>query len=190
MYDALLLCLEVAERKSTVLKRLKLEPKNYFLATVHRAENTDEKDKLKNILDSLSEISKKRPVIFPIHPRTKKALETYQMLPSPSDRLQIIDPVSYFDMLLLEKNACKILTDSGGIQKEAYILQVPCVTLRDETEWVETVESGLNILSGQNSEKIIAAALKESPPPHKHESLQSVYGDGKTAERIIKFLIG
>jgi len=185
MYDAVFFGLDIAETKSNILDRLRLEPKKYYLATIHRADNTDDRKRLKSILDSFEEISADYPVIFPVHPRTKKNMLAFNLFRSPSTELQVIDPVSYFDMLILEKNAKKILTDSGGMQKEAYFFQVPCVTLRDETEWVETQEDGYNILTGADKEKICAAALS----PARLESSPSMpFGDGRTAERIVRVL--
>jgi len=187
MYDLLSISLEIAEKKSTALEKLKLKPKEYNLATVHRAENTADKDRLKNIIEAFIEISKEKIVVFPIHPRTKKILETFNLSFSNFNKLYLIDPVSYFDMLLLEKNANRILTDSGGVQKEAYILGTPCITLRNETEWVETVKSGWNLIAGTNKKRIIESTLKSSPiSDYKYLEL---FGDGNTAEKIIYFLI-
>lgn len=146
MYDTLLMCLPIAEKKSKILQKLKLKPKEYYLATVHRAENTDDIDRLRNILKALIEISKYKPVVFPIHPRTRHVISENCLLPTTCYLLKLTDPVSYLDMLILEKNALKILTDSGGVQKEAYLLKVPCITLRNETEWGETIENGWNIV--------------------------------------------
>ena len=139
MCGALLLSMEIAEKKSRIIEDLKLEPKAYYLATVHRAENTDDSVRLKQIVEALIAISAQKPVIFPVHVRTQRRLESQNILPSDLKNLSIIEPVGYFDMLLLEKSAYKILTDSGGVQKEAYLQKVPCVTLRDETEWLETL---------------------------------------------------
>ncbi|UCC38794.1 MAG: UDP-N-acetyl glucosamine 2-epimerase [Candidatus Aminicenantes bacterium] len=184
MYDAALLGLKIAETGSNILERLKLEPKKYYLATVHRAENSDDKKKLKSILDAFTEISIEKPIIFPVHPRTKKNLEAFHLAPSVFNQIQIIEPVSYFDMLILEKYATKILTDSGGMQKEAYFFKVPCVTLRDETEWVETLEKGNNVLTGADKNKIIQAGFQSSTL--EHDSFSSTfYGDGQAADRIL-----
>lgn len=134
MYDAVLLYLELAEKKSKVLEQLSLKPKGYALATVHRAENTDNPERLKGIFKGLATIAKEGlPVIVPRHPRTRKTLTSFNLHPS-APNLRLIEPVSYLDMLVLEKNARVILTDSGGVQKEAFFFQVPCVTLREETE--------------------------------------------------------
>lgn len=186
MYDSLLMSLEIAENKSSILKKLELKPKEYYLTTIHRAENTEDNDRLKSIMEALIEISKEKPVILPIHPRTRKILDATYISSGPSIKLHLIDPVCYFDMLILEKNAKKILTDSGGIQKEAYLLKVTCITLRNETEWIETVETGWNALAGAEKNKIIESTLK--PFPDKNYCSPELYGDGKTAEKIIRLL--
>lgn len=131
MYDTLIMCLNIAKEKSDILDHLNLKSKEYYLITVHRAENTDNQEKLKNILEALSEISKIKPVIFPVHPRTQELLKNLSV--KINSGLKLIDPVSYFDMLTLEKNAEIIFTDSGGVQKEAYWLKVPCITLREDS---------------------------------------------------------
>jgi UDP-N-acetylglucosamine 2-epimerase len=128
-------------------------------------------------LDQLGE-----QVLFPVHPRTRKAIETLNHLPAPHVRL--IDPVGYLDMVMLERSARVILTDSGGVQKEAYWLGVPCVTLRDETEWVETVEAGWNILAGTDIERILEAVRSITPPCARHV----LYGDGEAAQRCVALL--
>ncbi|MCL0067049.1 UDP-N-acetylglucosamine 2-epimerase (non-hydrolyzing) [Thermodesulfovibrionales bacterium] len=183
MYDAMLMSLKIAEKRATILETRNLSSKGYYLATVHRAENTDNKERLTSIVEALIEISKDKPVIWPIHPRTKKQLEKYSFKIQNS-KFKIISPLSYFDMLILEKNAYRILTDSGGMQKEAYWFKVSCITLRDETEWVETVEAGWNTLAGYNPERIVQAALEARPGVEK----VSPYGDGRAAERIVELL--
>jgi len=147
---------KISDAKSKILEALNLKPKEYYLATIHRAENTDNWERLKNILEALSSLDK--PVIFPVHPRTKKKVEEYN-LEFFIEKIQVIEPVGYLDMIQLEKNAKAILTDSGGVQKEAFWLRVPCITLRDETEWVETVRYGWNRLVGADKEKILDAVL-------------------------------
>jgi UDP-GlcNAc3NAcA epimerase len=179
MYDSFLLCLEIAEKKSDIMQKLGLAPQEFCLVTIHRAENTDNEERLKNILEALTEISDGKQVIFPMHPRTQKAIEKVDVKSSLLDSLRVIEPVSYFDMLILEKNAEKILTDSGGMQKEAYFSRVPCVTLRDETEWVETVASGWNMLTGAEKKKIVNGFHSA-----KTGSEMSEYGVGNTAAKI------
>jgi len=194
MYDSLAFSLAIAQRKSRILMDLRLKPGRYDLATIHRAQNTDEPKKLKAVMEFLLEISRIRSVVFPVHPRTKKYLERTGFPATGSGRLRLIDPVSYFDMLILEKNAASIWTDSGGVQKEAYLLRVPCVTLRETTEWPETVECGWNLLVGSNPEKArgkIKAALKprrsDLASREKRPKL-CVYGRGDAAQRIISCL--
>ena len=187
MYDTVLLGLKIAEKKSDVLRRFKLEKRKYFLATIHRAENADNPQNLSSIMEALLGICQKIPVIFPVHPRTKKKMERLPQFSTYIKHIQIINPVSYFDMLVLEKNAQKILTDSGGIQKEAYFFKVPCITLREETEWVETLEGGYNILVGTNKEKIIHSALSHSSK-HSQSSPISVFGIGNSASVIINVI--
>jgi len=193
MADALRFAVEKSAKHIKILQKHKLQPRKYLLATIHRAENTDNKERLENIMNALSEIAKRETVVLPIHPRTRKMLDnhyTAHLTPNtshltPHTSLKIIEPVGYFDIIALEKSARMILTDSGGIQKEAYWLKVPCVTLRDETEWLETVENGWNILTGANSTKIIKA-VKTFKTPAKHPKL---YGNGKAAEKCLKTLL-
>jgi UDP-N-acetylglucosamine 2-epimerase (non-hydrolysing) len=154
MVDILKECIEIAEKRSKILDELDLKPKDYYLATVHRAENTDDFERLKNIVEAFCEVGN---IVFPCHPRTEKRLKEYGLWNKLTKNVKVIKPVGYLDMLILEKNAKKIITDSGGVQKEAYILKVPCITLRETTEWIETVEDGWNILVGADKEKIIRA---------------------------------
>jgi UDP-N-acetylglucosamine 2-epimerase len=161
---------------------------NYYLATLHRAENTDTPKRLKSILKALNEIGKDVPILLPLHPRTKKIMKAYHLFPE-TQRITLIDPVSYLDMLKLEKNAKAILTDSGGVQKEAYWFGVPCFTLRDETEWVETIHSGWNILVGTGKKKIVEEVRQgegRKRPPKK----RGIFGDGKASEKIVRMIAG
>jgi UDP-N-acetylglucosamine 2-epimerase len=155
MYESLMWAVEKARTHSSILRELKLTSKNYLLATVHRAENTDNMERLNNILTAFNQITD--TLIWPVHPRTRKKL--VEMDWKPEKHIILIEPVGYLDMANLEENARLIITDSGGIQKEAFWLQVPCVTLREETEWVETVESGWNTLSGTRSDKIFSTII-------------------------------
>jgi UDP-N-acetylglucosamine 2-epimerase len=156
MFDALLHFSKISDMKSVILERLNIKPKEYYLTTIHRAENTDNYERLKNILTAFSKMDE--IVVFPIHPRTRKMISYYGLDGFlENDNVKVIDPVGYLDMLKLEKNAKAILTDSGGVQKEAFWLKVPCITLRDETEWIETVNLGWNRLVGSNVEKILEA---------------------------------
>ena len=176
--------LDIANRESTILPSLGLDPDSYYVVTVHRAENTDNPENFMNILEGLARVSKRYPVIFPIHPRTKKLMEQINKESISADNIKFIDPVSYFDMLVLVKNARAVLTDSGGLQKEAYILGTPCVTLRGETEWIETVEMGWNVLVGTDPQAILNAVLKKD----RLEIHPQLYGDGKTSQYIIEIL--
>jgi len=166
------------------LARLGLKEGGYFLATVHRAENTDDPARLQNILAALKTISRDLPVVFPVHPRTRK------MIAAQPWGIRFIDPVGHLEMARLESGAAMILTDSGGMQKEAYWLKVPCVTLRDRTEWVETVASGWNMLAGADKKRIVQA-VRNFKRPRRSAPL---YGRGSkkrkpTSERIIKILL-
>lgn len=181
MADALRFAAERASAHSAILTRMSLRPRGYLLATVHRAENTDDRQRLRNILSAFAALNE--PVVFPAHPRTRKLLQEtgYQ----PPENVALIDPVGYFDVIALENSARLLLTDSGGMQKEAYWLKIPCVTLRDETEWIETVESGWNTLTGADPDRIIAAVRScEAPAEH-----PPVYGDGHAAARCLKALL-
>jgi UDP-N-acetylglucosamine 2-epimerase len=157
MHEAAMFHGQIAESESTILQKLSLIRERYALATVHRAENTDDALRLRGILEGLVDVSRSQTVVWPVHPRMRKQLSSRQEHDLPLDRLLLTDPVSYRDMLTLEKSASVVLTDSGGVQKEAMWLGVPCVTLRDETEWVETVKTGRNELAGCRREKIRAA---------------------------------
>ncbi|RLG14622.1 MAG: UDP-N-acetylglucosamine 2-epimerase (non-hydrolyzing), partial [Candidatus Nanohalarchaeota archaeon] len=157
MYDAAILNSKIAEKKSNILENLEIKPRDYLLATIHRPSNTDSYRNMLSIIDAFIKSGEK--IIFSLHPRTKKYLTDYNL----SDRIKksrniiTIDPIGYLDMLVLEKNAKKILTDSGGVQKEAYFFSVPCITLRETTEWVETVNHGWNLLVGTDKTKIVEA---------------------------------
>jgi len=184
MYDAALKFAPIAERKSQIFDRLPIQPKNYFLLTLHRAENTDSFENLSNIVAAI--IQSKNRIVFPAHPRIVKLLKQFQLYEKldRADNIFLIEPVSFIDMIVLEKNAEKILTDSGGVQKEAFFYQVPCITLRNETEWVETVADGWNCLVGADVEKILVAMNDFSPTGDQ----QGHYGDGKASEKLVEIL--
>ncbi len=146
MYDAVLQHAARAERRSRVLENLAIRPGGYALATVHRAENTDNADRLRVILGALARLGQEMPVVLPLHPRTRAAMDRHEIDLRENTGVRIIDPVGYLDMLRLESNAGLVATDSGGVQKEAFFFRVPCVTLREETEWVELVDLGWNRL--------------------------------------------
>ena len=181
MYDAVLQFSEIAQRRSTILEDLGIKPKQYLLATVHRPYNTDISENLDSILSAFLEINE--PIIFPVHPRTRQCLIN-STLSIQNSKLRCIPPVGYLDMLILEQNAKAILTDSGGMQKEAYFFEVPCVTMRTETEWVETVEAGWNVVVGTDWRKIVEAVRCRKTDKPRPE----LYGDGKAAEKIIQYL--
>ncbi|PKP62055.1 UDP-N-acetylglucosamine 2-epimerase (non-hydrolyzing) [Candidatus Atribacteria bacterium HGW-Atribacteria-1] len=175
-----------AQKTSTILNNLNLKFKKYILCTIHRASNTDNTENLKNIFIGLT--NSKETIILPLHPRTKKKIDQNEFLKKYIDQnIKIIDPIGYFDMICLEINAKKIVTDSGGVQKEAYFNKVPCITLRENTEWVETIEQGVNQLVGVDPKKI-----KESINnfhPQKQNYSKQLYGDGKTSAKIIEILL-
>ncbi len=183
MYDAVLWATErLDEGASSIVDSLGLRGEKYLLATVHRASNTDALENLTAIMWALREAGER--VIFPVHPRARKAIVEAGI--HPGENVAMIEPVSYLEMLALERSARVILTDSGGVQKEAMWLGVPCVTMRSETEWVETVECGWNTLTGTNPAHILEALVAprplKPPPP--------VYGDGHASQRIAELLKG
>jgi len=185
MYDAALYYGKKAERESHILDRLGLTPKGYILATVHRAENTDDPERLRAILMALAEVAREVPVVFPVHPRTRKAVERFGFY-GLAEGLLMTEPVGYVDMVMLEKHARLIATDSGGVQKEAFFYRVPCVTLRDETEWVELVELGWNRLCPPNKVAELVSCLHQMQEAHGVEA--ALYGDGKASEQIVRLL--
>jgi len=181
MYDAALYYADRAPALSETTAR-GLGDREFYLATVHRAENTDDPKRLTAIIDALSSLP--RPVVMPLHPRTRKVLDETAVASSGS--LRLVEPVGYLEMAALERAARIIFTDSGGIQKEAYFYRTPCVTLRDETEWVETVQEGWNILAGADAAKISAAAQRlESRPP---DGRTDLFGDGRAGTTIAGIL--
>lgn len=182
MFDAAIYFGEIAEQKSTLLKKLGLQSKEFILATVHRAENTDSRDTLIQIFEALIAVVQKHTLVLPLHPRTKKALEENGIWSTVSKQLLLIEPVGFFDMIMLEKNAFLIITDSGGIQKEAFFHKTPCLTLRNETEWTELVEFGFNILVGANKQKIIDAIKKLQETFFEWDI--PLYGDGSASNII------
>ena len=181
MYDATLYNLEIAEKKSQILNKLDLQTKKYYLATIHRAENTDVKQNLLNIFNAFSKTPMQ--IVLPLHPRTKNKLKEFDLTNLlECENIKISDPIGYLDMLILEKNAEKILTDSGGVQKEAYFMNTPCITLRTETEWVETVDSGWNVIVNTDIDKI-SEAINNNNIPLNHPDF---YGDGQASKKIVE----
>jgi UDP-N-acetylglucosamine 2-epimerase (non-hydrolysing) len=187
--DAVMENLSIARSRSTILQSLGLRPQSYVLATIHREENVDSKNIVEEILDSLVEVMKELdlPVILPVHPRTRNRLNDYGLLNKVSSHssLVLIDPVGYLDFLVLLSQAKIVLTDSGGVQEEACILRIPCVTLRENTERPETVEVGANIVAGTDKNRVLRAVREMlSRPP----TWLNPFGDGHAAERIAKIL--
>lgn len=180
MHDAVLRHSEAAEKKSAILNSLELSSKQYLLATVHRASNVDDADKLFNILKTFAMLGE--TIVFPVHPRTRKAIQSAGFLLGKN--IKLIEPVGYLDMLWLEKNARMILTDSGGVQKEAYWFGTPCVTLREETEWVETVESGWNVVAGTERKDILEAVHTFVEPSIR----PNLFGAGDASQQIVRLL--
>jgi len=164
-------------RTSTVLDRLGVRSGSYLVATVHRSENTDDARRASAIFRAFNCIAE--PIVFPVHPRTRKILGELSFQPQPHVRL--VDPLGYVDMVALTAHARAVLTDSGGLQKEAYWHGVPCLTLRDESEWIETVETGWNLLVGADTGRIVDA-VRSFSPPHGRPAL---YGDGTAAEKCV-----
>ncbi len=181
MLDAQNFAVKQAENRSTILAQLDLQPGEFMLATVHRAENTDNEARLRGIFNAFEALS--TPIVLPLHPRTAKMLQNFNLKPKTSN-LKLIEPVGYLDMVMLEKSAKMILSDSGGIQKEAYWLGVPCITLRNETEWPETVATGWNKIVGADKTRIVEAARGFVRP----KARPSLYGDGSAGRRVVELL--
>jgi len=185
--DAVLENAQIVDGKVNILKKLKLEPKKYIVVTAHRAEKVDDPKRLQNIITGLELVGKdiKLPIIWPIHPRTAKNLHTFGIkIPK---GVRAIEPLSFLEFLQLEKNASLVMTDSGGLQEECFILEVPCVTLRDNTERPETVEFGGNIVSGNDPKKILSSAKKMLKK--KIDSKAQPFGNGKAGKKIIDILV-
>jgi UDP-GlcNAc3NAcA epimerase len=180
MLDAMLANHPLAVKKSQILQQNGLLPKGYVLVTVHRAANTDNPQRLANIIRALN--AARETVVFPVHPRTRKAIEKLGI--GFQDHVRMIEPVGYFDMMILEENARLIATDSGGVQREAYFWGIPCITLRDETEWVETVQVGWNRLVGVDPETIREAWMNFQPPAER----PPIFGDGNASGKIVTIL--
>ncbi len=184
MYDQALFFGDKAQH-SDVLDTHKLALGNFILVTCHRAENTDDLFRLTEIVSALEELARQIRVVFPLHPRTRKLLDRYGL----SERLRsvlVTEPLPFLDMVALERSAKVILTDSGGVQKEAFFYNVPCVTMRDETEWVETVELGWNTITGASRERIVNAVWDNTPARHQSAT---PYGDGAASKKIVSEII-
>ncbi len=182
MYDAVLFYRQKARAASTILKREHLNKNGFVLVTLHRAENTNDPERLISICTALNEIHKTLPVVMPLHPRTSSFLKSLNL----QLNVNVIEPIGYFDMLSLLENCKLVLTDSGGLQKEAYFFEKFCLTLRDQTEWVELVEAGANEIVGADTEKILAGFIKNQD---KIITSTSLYGSGNAASKIVRKLL-
>jgi len=191
MYDVVLAFKARADERATVFNRLPIKAGQYVLATVHRAENTDEPSRLAAIFGGLVDVARSIvPVVLPLHPRTRVALERAKLLADVERALVLIEPLGYLDMIALAGQARLIATDSGGLQKEAFFLRVPCVTLRDETEWVELVEIGWNRLINSTSAATVGDALRDAlSAPMPAEPGAALYGDGRASRYIVDALL-
>ncbi len=184
--DAVYQNLKLANKKSKILEKLLLKPKEYFLLTSHRQENVDKKEKLKGILEGMRLVFEKYqlPIIFPAHPRTVKMIKKFKI--KIKKGIKLISPVGFLDFLKMESEARLVFTDSGGVQEETCILKTPCVTLRENTERPETLEVGSNILAGTNSKKILKAAQRMLNKPC---FWKNPFGDGRAGEKIINIIL-
>lgn len=182
MLDASLQHRPIARRKSEVMQRLNVQPRQYALVTIHRAANTDDPLRLQQIVSALNQVSEREPIVFPVHPRTRKALE--KIGAQFAAGIKATEPMGYFDMMVLEENARLIATDSGGVQREAYFMATPCLTLRDETEWMETVSAGWNKLVGAEARQIMENWFNFLPP----RVQPPIFGDGTASQRIVALL--
>ena len=185
MYDTALHFAALSEAGSRILEELALASGEYALATVHRQENTDDPGRLRCIVDALVEVARDLPVVLPLHPRTRAALDAAGLLDRAERALQVAPPLGYLDMVRLERHACVIATDSGGVQKEAFFHGVPCVTLRDETEWVELVDAGWNRLAAPTDAASVVATVRTAIAERRHTRVRpTVYGTGTAAEAV------
>jgi len=183
MYDAAGFYGAKADAESRILQKLGLRPNQYVLATIHRAENTDDIDRLRSIFEGFEIVAKEIPVVFPLHPRTRQVLKQKLSFDKIAKHVLLIEPVGYLDMIMLEKHSRLIATDSGGVQKEAFFYGVPCVTLRSETEWVELVELGWNrIVSPLSASRVYEGIMSAMD---RCGSAASPYGEGDAAEKIL-----
>ena len=169
-----------AEQKSNILNDLGLKSKEYIVATIHRASNTDNEENLKSIVNAFSELNE--TIIFPLHPRTEKFLKIYGLYDKLKSSVILTKPLGFFEFIKLMNHAKMIFTDSGGVQKEAYVLKVPCITLRKNTEWVETVEDEWNILVGTDKKKIVRTVNDFTPSLKTH---RNVFGNGNASSKIV-----
>jgi UDP-N-acetylglucosamine 2-epimerase len=192
MYDALLQHIGRSE-KTDMLKKMHLRSEEYAALTLHRPENVDTAEKLEKILGALSSL-KSLPIVFPVHPRTRQRLESLKLMQQKKavERIKLVEPLGYHEMLQLTKHAKMVFTDSGGLQKEAFWLHTPCITLRDTTEWTETINLGANILVGSDPQKIISAAeriIKAKKAKAKLKQLGNPFGDGHASKKILNCIM-
>ena len=187
MYDVAKFHGKRVDGSGRVMEKLKLQNSAFVLATVHRAENTDNPTRLDSIIEAFRDLSADMPIVWPVHPRTRAVMQKLGQLNEIPSNLHLIDPVGYLDMVQLEKHAALIATDSGGVQKEAFFYGVPCVTLRDETEWVELVDAGWNRLVSPSSAVEVATAVRQALGTQ-GKTIQP-YGEGNAAELIIQSLV-
>ncbi|MDQ8180813.1 UDP-N-acetylglucosamine 2-epimerase (non-hydrolyzing) [Pelagicoccus sp. SDUM812005] len=185
MYDATLAFTKQAESQSKTLRSLNLSASSFIFATIHRAENTDNNSRLAEIVSAINELSSNHTIVLPIHPRTDIALTKHQL--KFNKDVLIIPPTSYLDTQILIKNAIAVLTDSGGMQKEAYFHKTECITLRDETEWIETVTAGWNQLAGASKNRILESL--KATGPSKHKKTIDEYGTGNASIKILSHLL-
>jgi len=188
MYDVALHHGARVKPEGGLIASMGLKPGAFVLATLHRAENTDHPQRLMNVVDALEATAESMPVVWPLHPRTRSVLQQTGRLNKLSGQIHMIEPVGYLDMVQLEKYAAVIATDSGGVQKEAFFYQVPCVTLRDETEWVELVEAGWNRLAPPNNAAKLASIIQEAAGSQGKAVVP--YGDGRAGQKIVAQLTG
>ena len=182
MQDAAIFYAQKAADKSSIIAMLGLKEKPFVLATVHRQENTDNPVLLRSLFDALNKINKETPVVAPLHPRTQNIMKKERITPE----FKVIEPVGYFDMVEMLKACSLVMTDSGGVQKEAFFFQKNCVTLREQTEWVELVDGGYNVLTGINGDKVIAGYREMMS--RKNDFSKNLYGAGKASEVVAQAL--
>jgi len=192
MYDAFLQHMPTST-KSDILKKLGLEREEYAALTLHRPENVDTPKTLKNIMKAMVML-KELTIVFPIHPRTKQRLASVKLIKEiePAGHIKLIEPIGYHDMLQLAKHARIVFTDSGGLQKEAFWLHTPCITLREKTEWTETTELGANILVGSNPQKIVETTgeiMKIRDIKNNLERLKNPFGNGEASQKIVAHIL-
>ncbi len=180
MYDASVYYREISSERSQILRQLDLD--DFVLCTVHREENTDNAENLKSIIEGLNRIARDITIVMPLHPRTRRVMDVHGI----AVEFTVIEPVGFFDMVELTRHCRLVITDSGGLQKEAYFFRKGCVTLRDETEWVELVEHGYNILAGSSAERICEAYGEMISANPQFED--GIYGDGKASRQIVNEL--